>query len=295
MPHLIQAKSILNKSKKRDSWFLSDYTINPYSACTFNCIYCYIRGSKYGFHMEEKLAIKSNAVELLEKQLAGRARRNQFGFIVLSSSTDPYLQIEKEQKLTRHLLEVILKFRFPVHIITKSDLVVRDFDLLREIDKQAILPDELQVHLRHKVLITFSFSTLDNPVAKIFEPGAPLPSERLDALKQSLQGGFHSGVSLMPLLPYSSDTGENLKTMFRVFQDVGVNYIFPASITLFGSGPHDSKTLVLNAIQKHYPHLLEKYRKLFATGFQMPPYYLNALTKKTNELCASHGLKNRII
>src|SRR3954465_11929134 len=115
MPLEISAKTILNKKKKPDEWFLDDYTLNPYSGCSFNCLYCYIRGSKYGVHMEEKLGIKSNAPELLEKQLALRAKKNQFGIIVLSSATDPYLQIEKETELTRKLLQIILKYRFPVH------------------------------------------------------------------------------------------------------------------------------------------------------------------------------------
>ena len=92
MPREIQVKTVLNKTKRRDAWFLDDYTINPYSGCSFNCLYCYIRGSKYGIHMEEKLSIKANAVEVLEKQLSNRAKKGQYGIIVLSSATDPYLQ-----------------------------------------------------------------------------------------------------------------------------------------------------------------------------------------------------------
>ena len=136
MPQNIQVKSILNKTKHRDKWFLDDYTVNPYSGCSFNCLFCYIRGSKYGVNMEERLSVKANAVELLDKALALRAKKNQYGIIVFSSATDPYLQFEKEQLLTRNLLEVVLKHRFPVHIITRSDLVVRDFDLLEEIDER---------------------------------------------------------------------------------------------------------------------------------------------------------------
>src|SRR5688572_9848113 len=130
MPLEIVVKTILNKKKNPDEWFLDDYTLNPYSGCSFNCLYCYIRGSKYGVHMEEKLSVKSNAPELLEKQLLSLSRKNKYGVIVLSSATDPYLQIEKDLGMTRKLLEVILKYRFPIHVITKSDLVVRDFDLL---------------------------------------------------------------------------------------------------------------------------------------------------------------------
>jgi DNA repair photolyase len=290
----IQVKTILNKTKRRDPWFLDDYTLNPYSGCSFNCLYCYIRGSKYGINMEEKLAIKSNAVELLEIALFNRAKKKQYGIIVLSSATDPYLQVEKEIGLTKQLLEVILKFRFPVHIITKSDLIVRDFDLLKEINRQAILPDDLQEKLSDKVFITFSFSTLDDKVAGIFEPGATPPSKRLKTLEAALQQGFLSGVSLMPLLPYISDTGENLEYMFRMFRETGVSYIFPASLTLFGSDPSDSKKLVMRAITKHYPELTDTYERFFKSSNQMPGYYTTALNHKLNSLCEKYRLKNYI-
>lgn len=295
MPQEIQVKSLLNKTKGRDSWFLDDYTINPYSGCSFNCLYCYIRGSKYGIHMEDKLSVKVNALEVLEKQLQSRAKKGQYGIIVLSSATDPYLQFENDYGLTRDILELILKYRFPLHVITKSDLVIRDFDLLKEIDQQAILPDDLKDKLSHKVFITFSFSTIDNGIGKIFEPGATLPTIRLQTLAAALNEGFFSGVSLMPLLPHITDTGAHLEHMFQTFKDTGINYIFPATITLFGNGPADGKTLIFRAVEKHYPHLLGKYQKFFGEGSQMPAYYQQALYKKTMELCNKYGLKNRIL
>jgi len=244
--------------------------------------------------MEEKLSVKVNAPELLEKVLTLRSKKGQHGIIVLSSSTDPYLQIEKDYLLTRQLLELILKYRFPVHIITKSDLVIRDFDLLREIDKQAILPPDLQGKLAHKVFITFSFSTLDDKIGKLFEPGATPPSQRLLTLRRVLQEGFHSGVSLMPLLPYISDTQEVLDKMFEVFKQAGAHYIFPASITLFGYGPADSKTLVFEAVRKYDPSLLEKYKVLFAGGSQVPYNYSKELERRTTLLSEKYGLKNRL-
>jgi DNA repair photolyase len=294
MPQEIISKTILNKTKRRDPWFLDDYTINPYSGCSFNCLYCYIRGSRYGEHMEEKLAVKINAPELLDNQLRLRAKKNQYGIIVLSSATDPYLQAEKETMLTRKLLEIILKYRFPLHVITKSDLVIRDFDLLKEINRQAILPPDLKGRLSQKVFITFSFSTTDNAIAKIFEPGATPPDKRLQTLQATLDHGFLSGVSLMPLLPYITDTSDHLEKMYSIFKKIGVNYIFPASLTLFGSGSSDSKTLVLRAIEKHYPHLLEKYKQFFSTSNEMPAYYKKAFAKKMEELNVAYNFKNRI-
>jgi DNA repair photolyase len=174
MPNAIIAKSILNKTKKRDAWFLDDYTINPYSGCSFNCLFCYTRGSKYGVNMEEKLSVKLNAPELLAKQLKLRASKNQYGLIVISSSTDPYLQFEKTEKLTRRLLEIIRDYRFPVHMITRSDLILRDFDLLHDINKNAILPPELQSKLKDKVLVTFHFLRWMTALLKYLNP-VPLP------------------------------------------------------------------------------------------------------------------------
>lgn len=294
MPREIEVKSVLNKSKKRDSWFLDDYTFNPYSSCSFNCLYCYIRGSKYGSNLEESLSVKTNAIELLDKQLASRAKKGQYGFIVLSSATDPYLQIEKKYELTRRALEVMLKHKFPVHILTKSDLIERDFDLLKQIDREAILPDDLKA-LKRGAIISFSFSTLEDKVSDIFEPGAPSPSKRLIALKKTIEQGFLCGISFMPLIPYISDTAEQLEYSFSTFKELGVDYILPATITLFGEQKAHSKTLMLNAIKKHYPQLEEKYLNFFAQSTEIPLYYRKAFYKKMKELCTEYQLHNDIL
>ncbi|MEP7322410.1 MAG: radical SAM protein [Saprospiraceae bacterium] len=296
MPREIQVKSILNKTKKRDSWFLDDYTLNMYSSCSFNCLYCYIRGSKYGTNLETSLSAKTmgpdgSSLELLDKQLFNRAKKNQFGIIVLSSATDPYLQMEKRYELTRDALKLIAQYKFPVHIITKSDLIRRDFDLLHEIDRTARLPEDLNLSLRRGVIISFSFSTLFNEVGEIFEPGATPPSQRLEILRETIEEGFLSGVSLMPLIPYITDTTENLHLFFSTFKTNRVHYVLPASITLFGTGPADSMTLMMNAIKKHYPRLEGNYLKLFKDGPQMPLYYQAAFKKKIVELGAEYQLE----
>lgn len=294
MPKTIEVKSVLNKTKKRDSWFLDDYTFNPYSSCAFNCLYCYIRGSKYGQNLESSLSVKINAIEILDKQLAARAKKKQYGIIVLSSATDPYLKIEEKYLLTRKALEVILKYRFPVHVITKSNLIQRDFDLLKEIDKQAILPDGLKT-LERGVVISFSFSTLRDNVGKIFEPGAPLPSVRLNAVEKAKSENFLTGINLMPLIPYISDTTEELDFAFSTFQSIPVDYVLPASITLFGNDRADSKTLMFRAIQMYYPELVSKYQKFFGNSTEMPQYYKVAFRKKMIALSRTYNIRNCII
>lgn len=294
MPAEIEVKSVLNKTKKRDSWFLDDYTVNLYSSCSFNCLYCYIRGSKYGSNLEQSLSVKTNAIEILDRQLSNRAKKGQYGIIVLSSATDPYLQIERKYELTRQALQVILKHRFPVHIITKSDLIERDFDLLQQIDRAAILPDDLQ-DLQGGVIVSFSFSTVVDEWGRIFEPGATAPSARLLALEKTIQAGFLTGVSMMPLLPYISDTTEQLHHIFSTMREKKVDYVLPATITLWGSGKADSKTLMFNAVRKHFPELEVKYQRLFAEGSQMPSYYQKAFYAKMKELCGEYGLQDGIL
>lgn len=244
--------------------------------------------------MERKLGVKVNAPELLEKALKLRAAKGEHGIIVLASATDPYLQLEKETQLTRQLLEVILQHKFPVHIITRSDLVTRDLDLIQRIDQEAVLPKNLK-GLNNGAIVTFSFSTLDNQVAKVFEPGATPPSNRLETLKTVHEHGLLTGVSMMPLLPWISDTTDSLDYMFESFKAAGAHYCMPADLTLFGEEPANSKQLILKAIAKHYPQLLQKYQSYFEHSNEMPKHYRKAFYKKMDELGTKHELRNRII
>ena len=295
MPKEIKVKSVLNRKKKRDSWFLDDYTLNLYSSCSFNCLYCYIRGSKYGHNLESSLSVKINAIEILERQLRNRAKKGQHGIIVLSSATDPYLQIEKKYELTRQALQLIASYRFPVHLVTKSDMIRRDYDLLKQIDETAIIPEDLQGRLDRGVMISYSFSTLDDRIGKIFEPGATAPSLRLVSVKETIAQGFLTGISMMPLLPFISDTTASLHQLYSNFKEMGVDYLMPATITLFGDGKADSKALMMHAIRKHFPELERRYQKYFAHGSNIPAYYQDAFYRKMKELGAAYAIRDRIL
>ena len=286
----IEVKSILNKHKKRDDWFLDDYSINPYEGCSFNCIYCYIRGSKYGENMQKTLSVKINAPEILEKQLKRRANKREYGIILISSSTEAYLPVEKELKLTRRLLEIILKYRFPVHVITKSSLILRDLDILKEIDKEAILPEDLRRKLKRGVIISFSISTLDEKLARIFEPGAPKPKERLETIKKCKEKGFFVGVDFIPVLPYLSDSEEKLDMMIKTAKDYGADFVLVGALTLFGRNPADCKVLYYKVLEKYYPELVPKYKSLFRI-FPMPSkQYQNELEAKAIKICGKYKI-----
>lgn len=293
MAQAIKVKTILNKSKGRDAWFLDDYTLNPYSGCSLNCQYCYTRGSKYGIHQELKVSYKENAPELLEQALRLRSKKNQFGYIVLSSATDPYVHFEEELQLTKNLLEIINYYSFPVHVITKSTLVLRDFALLKTISQRAIKPVELE-HLPG-TLLTFSFSTLDEVLAKRMEPGAPTPEERLLVIGLALRKGLYTGISLMPLLPYLSDTEDSLKLFYDTFAKLKVKYVLPAGLTLLGQGPSDSLTLVIKCIEKFYPELLPKYQHLYNMANSSAWYhYQSNLMIRINQWSNQYLLPTRI-
>ena len=294
-----EVKSILNKHKKRDSWFLDDYSINPYEGCGFNCTYCYVHGSKYGENLAEKIVIKKAAAAILDKQLANRVKKNEFGFIAVGSATDAYMQVEEEFGLTRELLRVILKHRFPVFISTKSELIKRDLDLLKQIDANAILPEDLKLNPGRGVIISFSFSTLDEQLAKQIEPGAPAPQKRLEILKLFSDNGFLCGVNAMPLLPYISDTEVELEKIVAAAKQYGANYILIAGLTLFGNDVpiaigSDSKQLVFRFLRNNYPGLLEEYEKMYGSVHYSSWQYQQELKKRSNAVCEKYKIKNSI-
>jgi DNA repair photolyase len=290
-----EVKSILNKHKKRDSWFLDEYSINPYEGCGFNCTYCYVHGSKYSENLAEKIIIKKDAAAILDKQLSNRVKKNQYGIIAVGSATDAYMQVEEEIGLTRELLQVILKYRFPVFISTKSTLIKRDFDLLKQIDEAAILPDDLKQTLKKGVIISFSISTLDEQLAKQLESGAPSPIERLETLKQCSENGFLCGVNAMPLLPFISDTDDKLEKIVAAAKEYGANYILTSGMTLFGNDERDSKQLYFNFLCNKYPDLLEKYENMYGTVYYPSWKYQTDLKNRTELFCKKYSIRNSIL
>jgi len=290
----ILAKSILNKHKKRDDWFLDDYSVNPYQGCSFNCIYCYTRGSKYGTHLAKTLTVKINAPELLEKELTRRAKKQEYGIIAFASQ-EAYVPVEEHYKITRGMLQIALKFRFPVHIVTKSSLVLRDLDMLKDIDRTAVLPKELQDKLNRGAIISSSMSTLDSKLARIFEPGAPTPKERLETIRECKDEGLFVGTNFIPVLPFLSDSDEQLDEMIRTSRDYGADFVLVGGLTLFGRGPDDCKTLYYRALEEHFPELVPKYEGLFRGFFFPPKQYQKQLEEKSINLCKRYGIRYGIV
>ncbi len=272
----ISVKTVLNKHR-RDEWFLDDYSVNPYTLCDFNCRYCYIRGSKYG---GETFAAKVNAPVVLQKELRRESRKGRYGFIALSSATEPWMNAERKYELTRKCLEVIAAFRFPVHCLTKSDLILRDVELLEEVERRAILPEDLK-DLRG-VLVTFSISTLDSKIAKIMEPGAPSPRKRMETLWDVREMGFYAGIAYIPVLPFISDSEEQLEEMARMARDLNADYVFFGDLTITDH--------FLSFLERYFQELVEKYRSVYP-GNYASRFYRNRFYKKVKEMCEKYGVR----
>lgn len=291
----IKVKSVLNKLKRSDNWFLVDYTLNPFIGCGFNCVYCYIHGSKYGGDNIDILHVKANASEVLYRQLKNRARKKEHGFIGLGSSTEPYTSIEEDLKITRELLKIIYRFKFPVNLTTKSTLILRDMELLKKIDETAIIPSQFKGKLEHGIIISFSFSTVNPRLAQIFEPGASTVEERLETMQKFKEEGFLVGVNLMPLLPFLSDTEEELDEMIGKIKECGADFALFGGLTLFGDKPNDCKVRYYKILEEHFPEILEKTKILFKESFFPPRDYHMSLHKRSERICKEYGVKNRII
>lgn len=290
----IESKSVLNKHKKRDSLFLEDYTLNPYSGCSFNCVYCYVNGSKYGSRIPHGISVKINAAEVLYRQLKNRARKREYGIIALGSATDPYMHQEKDLKITRELLKIIYRFHFPINLFTKSDLILRDIDLLKKINESARLPEDLKGRLNGGTIITFSFSTMDDDMAKIFEPTAPSPSIRLKTMARLKEDGFLVGTCLMPILPFLSDTPEQLDIMIKSVKEYGGDFVLSSGMTLFGYEDNDSRIKYYDNIEKHFPEVLNRTKSLFDKSDYPPTDYQRNIYKLTSDICGKYNIRNKI-
>jgi DNA repair photolyase len=180
-------------------------------------------------------------------------------------------------------------------VTTKSALILRDLDILKEIDRHAIHAPDLQNKLDHGVIVSFSFSTLDPDIAATLEPGAPLPQERLETMRRCKEAGLMVGMNCIPTLPFISDSEEQLEQMVKVAKEYGADYILIGGLTLFGKDPADSKVLYRKFLERRYPHLVSQYRKLYRIFFSPPEDYTKSLNDKAERICNRYQLRRSIL
>ncbi|WP_295936381.1 radical SAM protein [uncultured Alistipes sp.] len=272
----IEARSILSKQRMADPLFGITYSMNLYRGCQHGCIYCDTRSECYGIGDISQIAVKKNALELLSREL--RTKRRHRATIGTGSMNDPYMPVERELQLVRQALELIVTGKFPVHIITKSDLVVRDADLLADISKIY-------------TAVSFTITAAEDALSARIEPSAPRTSKRFAAMETLAAKGIYTGVTLMPLLPYINDTVENVETIVRRAKDAGASYVLPMFGMTLRKG---SREPFYAALDRDFPGMKIRYETRFGDQYECFSPNYRALYDAFRNICVKLGIASRM-
>ena len=282
----VKAKSILRKHKKIESWFISHYGMNLYRGCSHNCVYCDGRAEGYYVDGEfgKDVVVKVNAIDILQRELSPKRKRTPFkrSFIMVGGGVgDSYQPIEKEYQLTRKALQLIHQHNFPVHMLTKSTLIKRDIDILKKINE------------KNRVIISFSFSSVDDKISAVFEPGVPSPTERLKTLAFFKNNGFACGMFLLPVIPFITDTPELIEGAIKKAVEVGLDFVIFGGMTLKQG---KQKDFFFNILKKHYPKITTEYENIYTGdkwGNTTGEYY-SSINQTFNTIAKTYKIPRRI-
>ena len=246
----IPAKTIVTSTQNGAGWFGARYNMNIYRGCSHGCIYCDSRSECYRNDDFDTVCAKQDALRIIRDDLR---RKTQPGVVSTGAMSDPYNPFERTEQLTRHALELLAAYGFGAAIATKSDLICRDIDVLHEI------------HATAPVLCKLTVTTADDALARAIEPHAPPPSARLDALARLSDAGLPTCILLMPVLPWLTDTEENIRTLVRRAGEAGVPYIYPAlGLTLRDR----QRAYFYQQLDRSFPGLKQKYIARYGTRYQ---------------------------
>ena len=265
--HFVDAKGILTGSG-------GSCGINVYRGCSHGCIYCDSRSKCYRFtHPFEDIEVKQNAPELLDAALRSKRKKCMIG---TGSMSDPYMHCEETLGLTRRCLEVILKNGFGAAIQTKSDRILRDIDLLSEINRTA------------KCVVQVTLTTYDDDLCSILEPNVCNTKRRIEVLEEMQKRGIPTVVWLTPILPFINDTAENITAILNECVRVGVKGIID-----FGMGMtlrEGDREYYYEALDKHFPGMKERYIKRYGNAYELPSPNAQELRRIFREICKTNGI-----
>ncbi len=273
----IQAKVLLSHIRQPDTWFGLKYNMNLYRGCQHGCIYCDSRSECYQIEdFDGEVLIKANAIALLRKELASKRVKGPIG---LGSMNDSYMPLEREVNLTGRALRVIAEFGFPVHVMTKSDLVLRDLDTLCEINARF-------------AAISFTITTADDELGRKLEPRASLVSDRFRAMRVLADHGIRTGISMMPILPFIEDTEENIRQIVEKAHENGVSYIIP----WFGMSLRDrQRAYYYRKLDLLFPGLRQRYEQAYGHQYGCAAPNADRLSSVFNKLCGQFGIATRMV
>ena len=265
--HFVEAKGILTGKS-------GSYGMNIYRGCSHGCIYCDSRSNCYQFtHPFEDIEVKSNAADLLDKTLKSKRKKCMIG---TGSMSDPYMHCEEKLMLTRKCLEVIYKNGFGAAVQTKSDLILRDIDLLDAINKET------------KAVVQMTLTTYDDDLCKKLEPNVCNTKRRIEVLEKMQERGIPTVVWLTPILPYINDTDENIRALLNECKRVGVKGIicFDMGLTLRDG----DREYFYAALDKDFPGLKEKYIRRYGNAYEVPSPNSRELMALFREFCKKNDI-----
>ena len=265
--HFVNAKGILNGSG-------GNMGMNIYRGCTHGCIYCDSRSRCYQFtHAFEDIEVKQNAPELLEKALRSKRKKCMIGTGAMS---DPYMHCEKDLKLTRKCLEIIRDNEFGIAIQTKSDLILRDIDLLSEINRSS------------KCVVQITLTTYDDDLCRILEPNVCNTKRRIEVLEKMREIGIPTIVWLTPILPFINDTEENITSILNECVRTGVKGVidFGMGLTL----REGDREYYYAALDKYFPGMKERYIRQYGNAYELPSLNAKELTGLLKSICKDNGI-----
>jgi len=243
----IPAKNIIFKTQSPDAWFGIDYNMNIYRGCSFGCIYCDSRSDCFQNPDFNTVKVKENALEIIRNDLR---RKVKTGVVGTGSMSDPYNPLEEKLTLTRNSLELINAFGFGTSLTPKSNLITRDVDVLKDIKEHS------------PVVVNFSIIAADDDLCKTLEPNAPATSKRFEAMQTLAENGIFCGAMINPMLPYITDTEENLVKILQMAKESGAKFVYTLmSMTLRpGSREYYYGRIPPQIKEKHVKHYgIRKY------------------------------------
>lgn len=268
----VKAKTILAKVKNGNEWYGVDYNMNLYRGCSHGCIYCDSRSDCYHIENFDIVKGKENMLTILENELCKKRLK---GVVGIGAMSDTYNPMEIKYKQTRGALQLISKYNFGVSIDTKSDLILRDMDLLKEINS------------KNSVIIKFTITTPNDKLSKIIEPNVCASSKRLEAINTLNDNGIFAGIMMNPVLPFITDKEEDIKKLVRIASEYGAKFIH----TYMGMTLRENqRAYYFEKLDEKFPGIKDKYIKTFGDKYNcLVPNCKNLYKVFTNE-CNKYGI-----
>lgn len=268
----VDTKMILYKNSKPEEWFGFDYTMNLYRGCCHGCIYCDSRSQCYRIDRFDEVRAKKDAISILNKQLRNKKKK---GIIGMGSMSDPYNPFEKDEQLTRESLKLIHRYGFGVGIVTKSDLILRDLDILKAI------------HQHSQVVVNITITTSDDTIASKIEPYVASSTKRFEIVSQCKKAGLICGILMNPVLPYITDDMEQLKAFIKKAIECKADYILTyMGVTL----RENQREYYYKKLDELFPGLSYQYRRIYNNRYHCETLKWKENYEYLKRECEKHGI-----